>query len=481
MVNIINGLYGFISVPILISFFGKSNYGLIGLAMSINVYLRLMDIGLNSTNVRFFSNWIERGKKDDVNKLFQTSLTFYGLIGLINAIILVILSLFSAQLFHLENEQDVILKHLLYILSISAFISWFTSCFDQLIKANECVGWTQKMGLIPKAFQILVLIITVKIGLSIEVYYALTAFSLFIIIPLCVHKIKQLCPYISFRIAFDKPTFKEILPYCLNIFSFGIFQFSIINLRPVFLGIQGTMEDVADYRVLNGIVNIVTMLGGAFMGVILPSASRAVARGDIGAQDRVAYQGTKYISIALCFFCFGVISVNSELLVAYVGTDYLYLSGWLTCWLLTTLATHNQAISSLILSGTDIRAITITTIVSSIIGLCASWILIPRFGVGGTVIGYGIYLIIQLLFYYFYYWPVIMDINSSRVFFKCFLPSVILGVAAAVIVGFISIEINKWAALLIKGGLFALLYLLGMIVILNRDDKLFFFSILKRR
>jgi len=54
IVNIINGVYGFISVPILIAYFGKSDYGLIGLAMSVNLYLRLIDLGFSSTNVRFF-------------------------------------------------------------------------------------------------------------------------------------------------------------------------------------------------------------------------------------------------------------------------------------------------------------------------------------------------------------------------------------------------------------------------------------------
>ena len=92
IVNVVNGIYGFISVPMLIDYFGKSEYGLIGLAMSINVYLRLMDMGFNSTNLRFFSNWLTKGNKEKARQLFQSSLAFYGSIGVINAIILFILS-----------------------------------------------------------------------------------------------------------------------------------------------------------------------------------------------------------------------------------------------------------------------------------------------------------------------------------------------------------------------------------------------------
>lgn len=105
MANIVNGIYGFISVPLLIAYFGKSNYGLIGLALSVNVYLNLMDLGLNSTNVRFFSNWLAKGEKDNVNKLFGTSMSFYGVVGLLNAIIMFVVGLFAQQIFHLEKNK----------------------------------------------------------------------------------------------------------------------------------------------------------------------------------------------------------------------------------------------------------------------------------------------------------------------------------------------------------------------------------------
>ena len=235
MANIVNGVYGFVSVPLLIAYFGKSNYGLIGLALSVNVYLNLMDLGLNSTNIRFFSNWLAKGNKENVNKLFGTSMSFYGVVGLINAIIMFVIGLFAQSIFHLNDEQGTILMHLFFILAISAFISWYTSCFDQLIQANEYVGWTNQVKLLAKLLQCVILILTLTLKFNIETFYALTTFSMFIVIPFCVQKIRKLCPYIKFRPHFDKKIFKEILPYSINIFSFGIFQFSFYNLRQSFL------------------------------------------------------------------------------------------------------------------------------------------------------------------------------------------------------------------------------------------------------
>ena len=459
IVNVVNGVYGFISVPILIAYFGKSDYGLIGLAMSVNVYLRLMDLGFSSTNVRYFSNWLAKKDYANVNGLFRTSLSFYGTLGFLNAIILLIISFFSNSIFNVSPEQDVVVKHLFYILSISAFISWYTSCFDQLVKANELVGWTQKMTLLPKLLQIVILVLTVTIGFSIEWYYALTTFSMFFILPFMVRKIKQLCPYVSFIPSFDKKIFKEVLPYSLNIFSFGLFQFSVVNLRPVFLGIESTPDSITDYRILDGIVRIVMMLGGAFMGVFLPSASKVVAMNNQVAQDQIAYQGTKFISIAICFCCFGMMSVSSEILMVYVGKDYLYLTFWLDLWLLATLATHNQTISSLILAGSDIRAITYSSISASIIGLLLTWFLIPIYDVGATVIGYFVYCLIQILFYYLYYWPKKMKLNSMQIFFESFLPFVIVGGVLSWLLCYTVLGLGLWQRLIFKGISFIITYL----------------------
>lgn len=480
ILNLVNGIYGFVSVPILIAYFGKSNYGLIGLAMSVNVYLRLMDLGFNSTNVRFFSNWLVKKEYNKVNRLFQTSLSFYGTIGLTNSIVLLAISFFSSSIFNITSEQEVIVKHLFYILAISAFVSWFTSCFEQIIISNEQVGWVKRLYLLPKVLQIIVLVLTVTFHFTIEWYYALTAFSMFALIPFLVKKIKTLYPFVLFTPSFDKGIFKEIIGYSLNIFSFGLFQFSIIHLRPVFLGIQSSPESITDYNVLNGIIGIVLMLGGAFVGVVLPSASKVVASGDEVAQSRIAYNGTRYISITLCFCCFGMMSVVPELLTAYVGTSFLHLTFWLDLWLLATLAAHNQAVSSLILAGSDVRAITYSTLVASIIGILLCWFLIPVFNVGGTVIGYVVYCLVQILFYYFYYWPKVMKINSKKIFTHSFAPFVVAGLLIGIAMRLLPLPFGVWPSLFIKGILFSIVYALLVYLILDKEDKAYLFGLIKR-
>lgn len=481
IVNMVNAVYGFIAVPILINHFGKAEYGLIGLAMSVNVYMNLMDMGFNSTNVRFFSTWLAQNKHERLLKGFQTSLSFYSVIGLINAVVLLVVACFSNAIFNVTTAQDTILKHLFYILAVSAFCQWFSSCFDQIIKATENVAWIQKRTLITKILMIVALVSTVLFDFSIEVYFILTCLAQLAIVPMSIGMIKKQIPYISFMPKWDKQSFREMLPYCMNIFSFSLFQFSFYNLRPVFLGIQGSVESVADYRILNGIIGIVTMLGGAFIGILLPSTAKVVANHDKASYYKVAYDGTKYISILICFCCFGMMSVGPEVLTLYVGKSYLYLISWFNLWLLCTLGTHNQAISSLILAGDDIRAISYSSIVASVVGLILSWILIPQYQIGGVCIAFAVYCIIQLLFFYCYYWPIKMKINSRIVLLNCFLPYVFLGGVLYKVMQLINFSTNSLVLFFVKGILFAVLFISFALFMLNRDEKKFVLNFFRRK
>lgn len=481
IVNIVNAVYGFIAVPILINHFGKVEYGLIGLAMSVNVYMNLMDMGFNSTNVRFYSTWLAEKKHDRLKKGFQTSLSFYGIIGLLNALIMIMVALFTSSIFNVTEEQNAVLQHLMYILAMTAFCNWFSSCFDQLIKATENIAWLQKRTLATKVLMIIVLAATVVFNLSIELYFALTVLAQMVIVPMSISKIKKLTPFLSFVPKWDPQSIKEMLPYCMNIFSFSLFQFSFYNLRPVFLGIQGTIESVADYRILNGIIGVVTMLGGAFTGILLPSSSKAVANHNKEAYYRMAYDGTKYISILCCFCCFGMMSIGSEVISLYVGESYLYLLPWFNLWLICTLVTHNQAISSLILAGNDIRAISCSSIIASVSGLLVAWFTIPYYNIGGVCISFAVYCIIQLLFYYLYYWPIKMAINSCRVLFYSFLPYLIIGSALNVLSYYLPSSGIIMLDIFIKGLLFTLVYTMFVWAAITKSDKNFILSIFRHK
>lgn len=486
LINIINAIYGFISVPLLLVYFGKDEYGIIGLATSINVYLKLMDMGLSSGNVKFFSSYIAKNDSKTLIKLFQSSLVLYSLIGVLNFFLIYLISIYSGNIFSLDNSQELILKKLLYILMVTSIGSWISSAFEQYLRANDYIGWHQRIIIIPKIIQVFLLIATLYFEMSIVLFFAIQSLSALIVIPFFILKIKRINPLISFKLAYNHEVFRDVLFYSISIFSFGIFQFSANYLRPLILGMKIGLGSVAEYRIIEGFANLVMMLGVSFVGVILPTASKVRVLGDKQKENQIAYDGTRYITIFLSLTVFGFILVSHDLLNLYVGKEYSHLVIWLNIWVLTLLGTHNSALSSLVLSNDNLKPIVMMSGFSTCFSLISAWFLTDYFFIGGVIIAYSIYVLCQLGFYYFYYYPRVMGYDSLKIFTFSFLrPLFIIG-----IVFFISYSVSQYSLngysgfvkILLSEVFFVLLsFPVIYFFVLNLDDKLFFRNIIFKR
>ncbi len=481
MANFINAIYGFIATPLLIHYFGRSEYGVITLAFSVNAYMGLMDMGLSSTNVRFFSKWLANGDHDKVHKLMRTCTAFYGCVGILNALILIVVSIFSAQIFNVTPAQNVILREMLWILAVVAMINWYTSCFGQLISATENVAWVQKRNLVSKFLMICVVILTLTLKLTLIQYFIGALLSGLVMLPATIRKIRKETPFINFIAKFDKQTFKEILPYSINIFSFGIFQYSYNQLKAIIVGMQGSIASVTDYSVMSSIAGLIAMVSGVFIQALLPASSRIVAKGDKAAFDRVAYKGTHFITMVLCFCAFGLITVDRDLLMVYVGKEFMHIIPWLNIWIILTITGNVACISSLILGGSNIRPLTYSSAVASICAITTSWFAVPYFQAGGVVVGMIVYNAIQQIFYYTYYWRKTLKINTWRIFSRTDVPFITLGGGLALILIHLPHFGNHWLNIAVFGISFALLYGGGCLLLLKKEDSRYIIGLIKRK
>lgn len=458
---LISGLK-FFSVPLLLNHFGEEKYGLIALAISINIYLRIMELGFNTGNVRYISHWLAEGKIHLIKKLVESSLLFYGFIGVFNFGVLMILGLYSDQIFKLDSESNEILQKLILILSVTALFSWFFSVTSHILNAYKKISYDEQLNIVSNVLIFLGVIITILLDLSIVYYFIIYGICSLIPIPFRIYKIKELNSTISFIPRWNKQVFKQVFFYSIGIFSMGFFSMSAQNLRPIILGMQASISTVTEFKIIEQIASIILMLTNSFLSVLLPFATKYISEGNTNAQKKIAFDGTRYLSVFLVLLVFGLISISEPLIEAYVGQKYIHLSYWLNIWALTLLGYHNMALSSLILASSNIKAITYFTALSSVISITISWFLAPIYEVGGVVIAFLVYIILHMLFLYIYYIPKRLKYNSSEIFLKSFLFPVSIGMAAYLMLLFFNNYINltnPFYLILFNGSLFVMLYI----------------------
>src|SRR5690606_26818569 len=123
-----------------------------------------------------------------------------------------------------------------------------------------------------------------------------------------------------------------------------------------------------------------------------------------------------------------------------MGEDYQYLSIWMIIWLLTVLLSmHNTPVASLVLSSGKTRFLVYSSATACIISLPITVIFAPTLNVGAAVIGYFVYMIIQIAFFYIYYIPKVLKLNNAKIFFGSFFPSVLGAFIAFVVCHYVGL------------------------------------------
>ena len=174
-------------------------------------------------------------------------------------------------------------------------------------------------------------------------------------------------------------------------------------------------------------------------------------------------EATKYISVFLCLIVFVLILNASDILLLYMGEDYQYLAIWMIIWLLTVLLSmHNTPVASLVLSSGKTRQLVYSSAAACVISLPITVIFAPRLNVGAAVVGYFVYMIIQIGFFYVYYIPKVLKLDNGKIFFGSFFPS-LLGAFIAFGGGH---YVSKWldippgiVSIFVKSAIFGVIYL----------------------
>ena len=95
----LNAVFVFISVPFILEYYGKTNYGILSIALAINGCMNLFDLGLNVGTVKYFSQWRKENKIVLINRVACTNITFYVLVSILNSVLLIILYFYGYSFF----------------------------------------------------------------------------------------------------------------------------------------------------------------------------------------------------------------------------------------------------------------------------------------------------------------------------------------------------------------------------------------------
>ena len=436
--KLISAIIGFISVPLLLGFYGKAEYGILSIATACNGYMYLLDLGMNIGSVKFFSQWKSQGDLVRIYRVARTNITFYIIISFINALILICLGIWGRSLFSISDEQFLQLQMCLIIIAVFSGFNWGSTTFNQLLIADKQIVFTMQMQCLWGLFKGILVVLVFLFKLPVITYFfLLTLLMSCLIIPYTI-RCKKYNLIDNFKPATYWEDFKVVLVFSLSIFSLSIFQMTAIQSRPIILSVfanQGALT-VADFKILEVIPTFIIMLCGALSSIFLPKTSEMVANDDVAKVNSFAYRATVVTTLIATMFCIPFILSGKEILSAYVGSEHSYLTIWLSIWLfIVLLQIHSTPANALILAQGKTLPLVIVSGISCILSIVINAVLAKYFNVGSAVIGYTVYILINLVFNYVFYYGKYLHLNKFVIFKSFFYPAA-LGVTIMFLVKF---------------------------------------------
>lgn len=426
--KVLTAIVSFFTVPLLLGLYGKADYGILSLATACNGYMSLLDLGMNTGAVKFFSQWKAERKVDLIHKVSGTNMTFYLIISAINILLLLLLAAFGEPLFNITHEQFITLRQCLIILAIFNVLSWEATPFLQLLQADKQIAFTMKMQSVIQVFKIVLVGLTVFLKLRLTTYFFfLTGIIALLIFPYAI-KCKQDKLIMSLRPQAYWKEFKVVLTFSLAIFVLSLFQVTATQSRPIILSMFSAdgAGAVAEFRIVEVIPTFVIMLSGTFGGIFLPKAAEMVARHDQKSIEDFAYKWTGYTTIVVNVLTFPFFVGGRDALCAYVGPQYGNLAVWLYIWLICVLfQMHTTPGNALVLSYGKTKILVITTAIACVTSIIVNAALSKSLGVGSAIIGYFIYIIMLSSLYYIWFYRKLLHLSNVKLFSRFIIPTFI--------------------------------------------------------
>ena len=462
----LTNVVGLLLTPFIIKSIGNAEFGLYTLIGAFVGYISLLDLGLNTTIVRFVAKYrAEKNKKEEENFLFIT-MCVYGLISLI--ILLVGLTLY----FNLETifsnsltlDELSKAKVMFLILIFNLAITLPGGAFTAICTGYEHFVFPRTVNIFRYIIRsILVVGLMLIGGDSIGLVLLDTVMNLLVIVFNGVYVFKKL--KVTFKLyEFKTPLVKEIFSYSIWVFILVLVSQLQWKAGQVIIGTLTNTTLVAIYGVGIMLGSYYGAFSSAITGVFLPKATKMIVENVNGKElTLMMIKIGRLVFLVLMIIFSSFILFGKQFVLLWVGDTYI--DSWFVALIImigytTTLI---QGFANEILKAKSLfKYKAIVYIIFLGFGTLSGAFMVKTYGIIGMVTGTTIgWIIAQIIMNIYFSKVVHLDI---LLFFKKIYSKTIPSLLIIMIIGYFIENILGvgWVNLIIKLVLHGCVYVLIM-------------------
>lgn len=277
---LVHTIIGFLYIPILLHYIGKSEYGLYQLIGSLIAYFSIMDFGLTNAIVRFYARYRVLGDSRRIKNLLAVSLLLYGAVAAVLLIAGGVCYLFLDTIFgyNMTMQELLAARQLFLLLLFNIVINLLTMLFQAVINAEERFIFLKGTELFQLVLQpVLVILVLQEYPHAFSVALVQTILNCILILGRIYYCFKHLHISIHFY-GWDRELLYDFRKLALSIFAVSFIDQVFSRSNQIILGVIDGTNAVAVYSVAFLIYLNYSALSTAISGVYLPHVTELIAQ-----------------------------------------------------------------------------------------------------------------------------------------------------------------------------------------------------------
>lgn len=312
-----------ISVPLVLSALGASDYGLYNLVAGVVAMLSFLSSSLTVSSQRYMSVAMGTNDHDRINIVYNSSFWLHLLLGAVVVIILECGSLFIDK-FNIEPSRLNVAQLIYQFLIVSTFIKIIAVPFDALMNAHEDMLPFAIIEIIDSFFILLTALLLRFIQTDRLAFYGLCICLIAFITILmkygwCKYK------YLGYKIEPIKKKEELITKEMFSFAGWNLFGSMALIGRNQGVAIiinmfLGTIVNAA-YGIANQINGALSQFSVTFQKAINPQLMKSEGMNDRKRLLKIAYISSKFSVLALSSFAIPLIIEMPDVLILWLGDD----------------------------------------------------------------------------------------------------------------------------------------------------------------
>ena len=369
----LTALIGLMLVPFFIDELGRGVYGILPLATSITTYVVVISDELTKAFSRSLIIALHDEDKNEANKVYTTTVLGLGKVVLMLFPVIVLISYISPSIFQIGLSSAAGVQLLFIMVLSSALLLSFSSCFNGIYMAfnRMYILYTARIAHILLQAALILVLFFVN-GASLEMVGLAHIVSGIVFFVMVWITSRRLCPSLRIeRPNYDRAILKEIGSLGMWIITSKLGLLMFIQASLVVVNVLLGTEEEEGFAVVANLISMTNTTCMTITTVIAPFLYRSYAENNMDNVIKIAKASMRFIGLFIAFPIAYLCIFSSQILTAWVGGEFSYLSEIIVVMFIIQLAVCTvgilDTIPILLLKMKKIAFLTLTVGVANII------------------------------------------------------------------------------------------------------------------